>query len=258
MDQEFELSDERPIPGVGQMQKVEPPRRALFASHGLAEEVAALLDQSASAYLRGEVGSAASLLAAANRVELREFALDCMGPEAAKLKRETERDAAFPNKKSGLRMPSLPEQRAILERDGYRCRFCETRVIGLGVRSLLSRAFPDEVPWPRADREKHGAFLAFNATVDHVVPHARGGSNDARNLVTACWPCNFTREDLLLQELGIADPFAFPAVQDSWDGLSRLLSRPRPAKPKTSSATRVREVVEPHQWLEFQPLLQSL
>lgn len=30
-------------------------------------------------------------------------------------------------------------------------------------------------------------------TLDHVVPHSKGGSNDASNLVTACKPCNDSR-----------------------------------------------------------------
>jgi 5-methylcytosine-specific restriction endonuclease McrA len=30
-------------------------------------------------------------------------------------------------------------------------------------------------------------------TVDHVHPHARGGSRDMHNLVTACQPCNLIK-----------------------------------------------------------------
>lgn len=33
-------------------------------------------------------------------------------------------------------------------------------------------------------------LLPSTATVDHKVPVSRGGSDDPRNLVTACWRCN--------------------------------------------------------------------
>lgn len=32
--------------------------------------------------------------------------------------------------------------------------------------------------------------------LDHLTPYSRGGSNDPRNLVTACKRCNDTRQDL--------------------------------------------------------------
>jgi len=45
---------------------------------------------------------------------------------------------------------------AVLARDGRRCRYCGK--------------------WAN--------------TVDHVVPRARGGTDQPSNLVAACWPCN--------------------------------------------------------------------
>ena len=33
-------------------------------------------------------------------------------------------------------------------------------------------------------------FSSLKRTMDHVVPRSKGGSNDARNLVFACQPCN--------------------------------------------------------------------
>lgn len=30
-------------------------------------------------------------------------------------------------------------------------------------------------------------------TVDHVIPRSRGGTREDRNLVAACWPCNFKK-----------------------------------------------------------------
>lgn len=51
--------------------------------------------------------------------------------------------------------------RRVLDRDGHVCRYCGGS----------------------AD------------TVDHVVPKARGGSDDESNLVAACRPCNSAKRD---------------------------------------------------------------
>lgn len=202
-------------------------RRSLFDVPFLAHEAADLLDAAVTEIMQGNESEASRLLQAANHQELREFALDCMLTQASRLRREVKRDAAFPRSKISTRMPSVSIQRAILERDAHCCRFCGVRVVALGVRAVLTRLYPASVPWPAKDREKHGAFLTLNATIDHVIPHSRDGSNELENLVTACWPCNFAREDLLLHEVGIADPFTFSVTSGAWDGLSRVLRIPK-------------------------------
>lgn len=59
-------------------------------------------------------------------------------------------------------------RRAVLERDGHRCVYCE-----------------------------RGAD-----TIDHVVPRSRGGRNEWTNVVAACARCNHRKGDKLLAELG--------------------------------------------------------
>lgn len=57
--------------------------------------------------------------------------------------------------------PGWPKLRAaILERDGYRCQIRRPRCVGLA------------------------------ATVDHIVPAWRGGSDHPSNLQAACGPCH--------------------------------------------------------------------
>lgn len=46
------------------------------------------------------------------------------------------------------------------------------------------------------------------ATLDHVVPLARGGAHDAGNLVVACGPCNRLKGDLLPFEFFARHPWA--------------------------------------------------
>lgn len=36
--------------------------------------------------------------------------------------------------------------------------------------------------------------------VDHIIPVSRGGTNDLQNLATACFACNRSKQDKLLQE----------------------------------------------------------
>ncbi len=61
---------------------------------------------------------------------------------------------------------SMKVRYSVLARDGFMCRYCGAR----------------------ADT---GAQLV----VDHIVPVARGGSNDPANLITACHPCNAGKAD---------------------------------------------------------------
>lgn len=55
----------------------------------------------------------------------------------------------------------------IFERDGWRCHLCKKRV-----RKDLPRVHPD------------------GATIDHLVPTARGGLDEPANVATAHWKCN--------------------------------------------------------------------
>jgi 5-methylcytosine-specific restriction endonuclease McrA len=47
-----------------------------------------------------------------------------------------------------------------------------------------------------------------SATLDHVVPLARGGAHDPGNLVAACGPCNRLKGDLLPFEFFARNPWA--------------------------------------------------
>jgi len=55
---------------------------------------------------------------------------------------------------------------AIYIRDGFTCLYCGAKF------------------------NKRG----FNLTLDHVVPHVKGGSNKPTNLITACRSCNSARQ----------------------------------------------------------------
>jgi hypothetical protein len=106
----------------------------------------------------------------------------------------------------------------------------------------MDKRLPGVIRWDQATNLGcHAGFWTLWGSVDHVIPRARGGRNEAENLVTACMVCNFAREDYTLEQLGLADPRSRPPVLDGWDGLTRLSADatrrtpPTPAEPRTPS-----------------------
>ena len=62
--------------------------------------------------------------------------------------------------------------REIFNRDGWRCHIC-----GQKVRQDVGRTHPD------------------GATIDHIIPIARGGDDEPSNVATAHWRCNRDKRD---------------------------------------------------------------
>lgn len=239
------------------------PRRCL-AIHPLESDQAAdLLAEAADALLRGDTASVADLLICADMPALRDFSLRVMGKLDLDIHRV--RPAASANRppgRSAQRMPSQSIRAEIFRRDGYRCRFYGIRVVHPGARKRFRETAPHAVPEGNNDTY-HAAFLALNATWDHVVPHSAGGDNEPGNLVTTCWPCNFGRGNYSLEQMGLIDPRLHPPVVGDWDGLSRLVSTARrPAmpsapraksqeKPKDKSKTQRPGATDPRPWHEI-------
>ena len=124
--------------------------------------------------------------------------------------------------RSAQRMPPAGRERAIYARDGWRCRYCGVRIIERAARTRLHRLIPEVARWGTRNADKHSALAALSASLDHVVPHSRGGSNEESNLVTACNACQFGRGQWTLEEVGFIDPREFKPALDAWDGLTRL------------------------------------
>ncbi|WP_142926733.1 HNH endonuclease [Mycobacterium marinum] len=58
----------------------------------------------------------------------------------------------------------------LMDRDGWKCHYCGD------------------------------AVTAANATLDHIIPQSRGGTNDPENLVTACLTCNSIKSGRTYEE----------------------------------------------------------
>lgn len=69
------------------------------------------------------------------------------------------------------RMVSPTQRKAVLERDGYKCRIC----------GISKQYLDDKVPGL-------GEYLRLE--IDHIVPIAQGGTSNESNLQCLCWRCN--------------------------------------------------------------------
>lgn len=69
------------------------------------------------------------------------------------------------------RRVSPTQRKAVLERDGYKCRIC----------GISRQYLDDKVPGL-------GEYLRLE--IDHIVPIAQGGTGDESNLQCLCWRCN--------------------------------------------------------------------
>ncbi len=201
-------------------------RTCLLAPLPEHEIAAALLSDAASAILATNFDLAHDLIRRADMPVLFEHADVVMNGRNPRVQRK--RTVALPTAevtKVPLRMPSGAATKALFARDGWRCRFCDCRVVPPKARSAMRAALPGAIPW--SDTEGfHGAFYALSASVDHVVPHSAGGTNEEDNIVTACWSCQFGRGAWSLDEVGLLDPRHRAPIKDEWDGLTRLLRRP--------------------------------
>uniref|UniRef100_UPI0035A84FCD HNH endonuclease n=1 Tax=Mesorhizobium sp. LHD-90 TaxID=3071414 RepID=UPI0035A84FCD len=119
-------------------------------------------------------------------------------------------------------MPSLTEKRGLLARDGFHCRFCGIPLVRSETRSLIRTVFPGALRWGSLNSEQHAGFQALWLQYDHLIPHARGGTNEPSNMVVTCAPCNNGRSNLTLEEAGLLDPRLREPRLTHWDGLERF------------------------------------
>lgn len=117
-----------------------------------------------------------------------------------------------------------PEKAAALfRRDRFCCRYCGRQTIPTHILALLSSLYPETFPYHPNWKGglTHPAVITRSPVIDHVDPVALGGSSTANdNLVTVCWPCNRSKADLTLEQLGWPPPR--PVPDTDWDGLCSL------------------------------------
>lgn len=131
---------------------------------------------------------------------------------------------SVPDHQLDMRRSPRRHEREVYTRDGFRCRYCGSRLI----EPMVLAAFAARVGGPEFEKGStnlttHGMILAFHPVVDHVIPWRVGGRTAPGNLVSACWPCNYGKSGYTIEQLGIENPFARPPVVDAWDGFASYL-----------------------------------
>ncbi len=121
--------------------------------------------------------------------------------------------------------PNLPAavKREVLERDGFRCRYCHLRVITSPTMTALEKALPAALPMGRTSFESHRMQCVLRLTWDHIKARSVGGTNTAANVVVTCGACNFNKGSTSLEELGLQNPLEREPLKDEWDGLNGSL-----------------------------------
>lgn len=181
------------------------------------------LESAAESILRDNRQDASRYLVVADVPAIMEYAIQIVGKMSPEVHRQVRTPTCLPkHERHGARMPTATVQRSIFQRDGWRCRFCGIRVVSSKARKVFIQLFPDETHWLSREFERHTALYAICASLDHVVPHGRGGRNETDNFVTTCYCCQFGRGQWTLEEMELLDPRDFAPPIDEWDGLTRL------------------------------------
>lgn len=184
---------------------------------------AKLLDAAADSLLIGDRKLTASLITLADRSEILRYTLRICSSLSDEVHRQTKLAKPLPKEaRDPGRMPSKEAQYSIFWRDGWRCRYCGIKVISTAARKTLVSIFPDQTKWVSKEFQRHSSLFAMAASLDHIVPHSRGGKNEMPNFVTACYCCQFGRGNFTLEEVQFNDPLQRPPVVTGWDGLTRL------------------------------------
>ncbi|MFH1131207.1 MAG: HNH endonuclease [Pseudomonadota bacterium] len=104
-------------------------------------------------------------------------------------------------------------------RDGFVDRYSGKRLLFPPVLRLLSLLLPKEFPFHRnwKMKETHPMYWELFPTLDHIIPVARGGSEDSDNLISTSMLRNSAKANWTLEELGwTVHP---PGDMDQWDGM---------------------------------------
>jgi len=188
---------------------------------------AKILDAAADAVTQEDMERARHLIALADYPEIMCHTIKLVGKLSFEVHRQVRRpDTVIRSERDKQRMPSGRIERSIFDRDGWRCRFCGIKVISRKARSVLLRLFPNETHWSAKEFERHASLYSMAVSLDHVLPHSRGGKNEESNFVTVCYGCQFGRGEWTLDESELFDPRDSEPVVDAWDGLVRLEEYP--------------------------------
>jgi len=108
---------------------------------------------------------------------------------------------------------------SVFVRDGFIDCYSGARLVCPAALRLISKRLPEQFPFQLNWRMDacHIGFWELAATIDHVVPVARGGADDPSNSVTTSMLRNSAKANFTLDELGWKRHA--PGGMKAWDGL---------------------------------------
>ena len=202
------------------------PRKCFIVPPKEADLAANLLLQAVDAYNANDFQTTKEKIIEADFPVLEEWRYKVSGAYNQEIHRIRNIDNTPPiipeEKRPKPRMPSAKTQKLLIERDGYRCLYCNIQLIVPEIFKKLKTTFPDEARWGRSNIDRHGALNVFWLTFDHVIPHSRGGGNEIENCVVSCQTCNCGKSENLLEEIGLIDPRTHTYPTSSWNGLTHM------------------------------------
>lgn len=115
---------------------------------------------------------------------------------------------------------SIAEKLAVFFHDGFIDRYSGEKLLNPGYLRALSKLFPEDFPFQTNWKmgQCHMAFWQYTPTIDHLIPVARGGADDASNWVTTNMLNNAAKSNWLMEEL--AWKLHPPGSWQDWCGLS--------------------------------------
>ncbi len=218
----------------GEITQIEKPETArLYFREPIPEiaDAARFLDAAVSAHLAGKTRLVEELILLADIPAIREWTESLWGANSPYIQYRPVANTPPSIKKDqriSNRMPSEEVLKQLLLRDGYHCRFCGIPLIRRDVRDKFDKLYPQLKIWGKTKFDCHAAFQAMWLQYDHVLAHARGGGNEMDNMLITCAPCNYGRVNYTLDEVGLIDPRTREPIRSGWDGLERLLHKPKP------------------------------
>lgn len=85
----------------------------------------------------------------------------------------------------------------ITQRDGWHCTYCDCIVLErnetfVHIEAMLEDTHNGHITWNEYAQERDG-LLKRIATIDHVIPRSKNGTDTLKNLVVACHSCNSSK-----------------------------------------------------------------
>jgi hypothetical protein len=190
-------------------------------------DAARYLDAAVTAHLEGHDVIAGELFRLADKPLVREWTESIWGAKSIYVTPFSPEGESLSGRgpKAVMRMPTSAQKMAVVQRDGYHCRYCGIPVVRAEVKRAIAAAYPDAVSWGKPNRSQHASFQAMWLQFDHVSPHSAGGQNEIENLVISCAPCNFGKMHYSVAQLGLSDPRDRPPIVSTWDGLERFAKK---------------------------------